>query len=366
MKQQLPGNAAKDKKDFLADVVAFANTRGGVLLYGIETLRDSAGNDTGVANRIAGLGTVNADKEKQRLLAMLHDGISPSLASSVVVQNLEVDGASGPVIALGVSQSLSRPHMVTFEGSSRFFRRSDTGKYQPDMSELRSLFLETKSWIEDAEEFRAGRLERVRSGQAVPKLVATSGVLIHILPLGRLTSVISMNSRGEELGMALPPPEYRGGFGMRYNLDGCIASAANSQDNVTGYTQWFRFGGVEGYESGISGFVTGDGAGKIPRFWANQTAKTILAFVPQALAAISAKLQIDPPFVVMLTLFGLAGSMIYNEGRVRQAPTPFTDDLLHLPPVIVEDPSEAADKILRPLLDIVWQTGGHPEAPKTF
>src|SRR5258707_551693 len=125
-----------------------SNTAGGVIIYGVETERDERGNDTGVASAIVGLPSINADKEKQRLTSMLHDGISPSLAAHSSIHDITLASAVGPVIVLGIGQSLARPHMITFDRSYRFWRRSDVGKYQPDIVELRSLFLETASWVE--------------------------------------------------------------------------------------------------------------------------------------------------------------------------------------------------------------------------
>lgn len=53
-KSELPGGSDRDKKDFLADVSAFANSAGGCLLYGVETQRDAEQRDTGIPLHLRG------------------------------------------------------------------------------------------------------------------------------------------------------------------------------------------------------------------------------------------------------------------------------------------------------------------------
>ena len=47
-KETLPSNSDNDKKEFLADVSAFANAAGGDLIYGISEQRDENGRPTGI------------------------------------------------------------------------------------------------------------------------------------------------------------------------------------------------------------------------------------------------------------------------------------------------------------------------------
>jgi hypothetical protein len=60
-----PDHRDSGKRELLADVCAFANTLGGVLLYGVATERDEAGHDTGIPCGLPGIGAVNVDDEKR-------------------------------------------------------------------------------------------------------------------------------------------------------------------------------------------------------------------------------------------------------------------------------------------------------------
>ena len=57
-----------DKREFLADVSAFANASGGDLVLGIRT-------KDGAADEVCGINLVDPDKEKQRLVSIVRDGL---------------------------------------------------------------------------------------------------------------------------------------------------------------------------------------------------------------------------------------------------------------------------------------------------
>ena len=360
-KSVLPGQRTEDKKEFLADVAAFANTTGGVIVYGVETERDASGQDTGIAKQITGLAGINADKETQRLAAMLHDGVEPSLASYVAIQTVQSNGLSHPVLMLGIGQSLARPHMISFDRSGKFWRRGDAGKYQPDIGELRSMFLEAASWSRQAEEFRQDRLNRVRSGGVIPLLKSDLGMFLHILPLGRLDRLVSFTNNWRQLQTLVGPPD-GGGYSHRFNADGFLNFSYNHKNEVTAYTHWLRFGGIEGFLADIVMERNLGGSQPATLFFAQHACDVAVHFATDAIGALQSALQIDPPFVVMLSLFGLRDSYVHTQEMwLSDRPKIGVDSLL-LPPVTIDDVTKIAEA-MQPIIDIVWQTGGLPSAP---
>ncbi len=69
------GSADKDKREFLADVTAFANAAGGDLILGVTT-------KDGAADKICGIDLADPDKEKQRLVNILRDGVEPRISGT--------------------------------------------------------------------------------------------------------------------------------------------------------------------------------------------------------------------------------------------------------------------------------------------
>ena len=163
-KQELPGNGDEDKREFLADVSAFANTSGGDIIYGIVERRDENRQPTGEPEDAPGLNIDNLDAEIRRLENIIRDGIDPRMP---VVHLRPIDGfAQGPVMLIRILQSWVLPHMVTYRGHSRFYCRNSSGKYPLDVSELRSAFLLSDAWADRVRRFRDERIARIVSGES--------------------------------------------------------------------------------------------------------------------------------------------------------------------------------------------------------
>ena len=66
------------KKEFLYDVSSFANTDGGVIIYGIKDKQKNKKN-TGEPEEIVGIGNVNFDQEQTRIENIIRTGIEPKI-----------------------------------------------------------------------------------------------------------------------------------------------------------------------------------------------------------------------------------------------------------------------------------------------
>lgn len=190
-------------------MTALANTAGGAILYGVETQRDDTGKDTGIPTSLCGVTAANIDAEKLRLQNMLRDGVNPALTRVAFIP-VEVPGARGPVIALGVARGLILPHMIGFQRSGKVFRRSDSDKYQVDANELRRMILEGEDWTREAETFRRERVRSVHSGETVPNLATNASVVLHVLPLGRLSELHDLRPFADAMNLYLGPPRVYG------------------------------------------------------------------------------------------------------------------------------------------------------------
>src|SRR6266403_770863 len=76
-KQQFPQSSDDDRREFLYDVAALANTAGGFLLFGISEKRDAENKPTGIAGEIVGVESANLSAQVARLENIIRDGIAP-------------------------------------------------------------------------------------------------------------------------------------------------------------------------------------------------------------------------------------------------------------------------------------------------
>lgn len=346
-KEKLPGNADKDKKEFLADVSSFANAGGGDMIFGVVEKRDLEGKATGLPQAAPGLAGVNADAEIRRLDNMVRDGIKPRIPG---IQIRVVEGfADGPVLVMRTPRSFAAPHMVTFQDHSRFYSRNSGGKYPLDVGEIRTAFAYSETLPERVRRFREERLGRIVAGETPAGAKDSPKVVLHLLPLrsldpGSQIDLAAVAAHPERLS-----PMYSSGWDRRYNFDGFLCH--NTRDKLChSYVQVFRSGAVEAVDARI--LVNRDGDKLFP---APAVARQLMQAVQNYLAALSA-VEVDPPVFVMVSLLGVNG--YYITGAYEDTEEAFDRDALLLPDVLVEELPVDPARLLRPVFDAIWQASG--------
>ena len=248
-KQELPSNNDAGKKEFLADISAFANSSGGDLIYGVEESRDQNNKTTGIPSVVPGLIGINIDQELRRLESMIRDGIEPRISG---IQIRAIDGfTNGPIILIRVSRSWSAPHMVTFKGSSRFFCRTNAGKVPLDVGEIRAAFLQSETVPERMRKFREERIAAILANETPYPLFPNGRIVVHYLPVGSFDRPQYLDVGGLKRKFFELPSIYGSGSDHRLNIDGLLTFTRSSGKECIGYTQLFRTGVIESVDSGL-------------------------------------------------------------------------------------------------------------------
>lgn len=347
----------EEKKEFLADITAFANTEGGVIIFGIEENKDSSGKNTGLPGNIVGIAESNQDQLIQRIEDTVRSNTDPKI-NKVGIKLVNVNGKK--VLVIGVTKFIGLPHMMTFKSSNKFYKRRNTGKYLLDTNELNELFMNNYLLKERASNFVRERIIDVRNGLCYPNLDVEGSFFLHIIPIGHLGENIIDLTNFDEIDfykLRLRPLTV-GGWDSHFNFDGFATFTTNNLGVIHSYTQLFRDGSVEFYTTHF-------------QLKNNDTSQIQGAHIEEYVYAsikkifeVYEKLQIEPPFAIFINLFDTSNSSLIGYLRMFDYQSPHINRTnVVLPSVIINSTDLDLWKVLKPVFDILWQAGGLPQSP---
>jgi hypothetical protein len=341
------GGKEVDHAELLADVSSFANTAGGDLVIGIA-------ETCGVPNAIVPL-TGNADDERRRLEDIARTGLEPR------VRNLQTRAIQlaegGAIIILRVPRSYAPPHRVIYKKRSRFWARASSGKYEPNVEELRRIFTEAPRIAERIAAFRTDRIVRITAGETPIPLGSGGKVALHVAPIpafadGRLLDVVSAVA----VGTHVPLPLDGVGSGNRsgINIDGYL----NYTDRLAGgrqsYAQFFRSGVIEG----VSNLSKRDADGN-PYFVAPEFPNKVVLAVRQYLNVLEA-FDAGLPVYAFLSLCNVSQCFYrYSPDDASWSDTASLNrDILALPEIYIDNFKTDVPTLMRPVFNMLWNAFG--------
>lgn len=341
------GNAGEEKREFLKDISAFANSQGGHLIIGIE-------EDAGAAKTFVGLGDLDVDAELLRLQQVANGGLEPRITG--LRMRAVALAAGGHVLLCRVPRSWNRPHRVVAQGSNRFYVRHAAGVHQPNVEELRALFTESASTLEKARDFRLERLEAIQGGIGERPLANEGRVILHIVPVASFSGAVAIDIEEVYAQHLVFRPMAAEGMTPRFNFHGFINERGGEVNN--GYTQVFRDGRVEATRANIIHERNGE------RFVPGTALERSFFEAYSSYVSGLRDLDVPPPFIIMVTLEGFRG-LNYLIGRNRwENQRPLDGDCLFLPECTLEDYGGEREhhQAVRPAFDALWNAIGYARA----
>lgn len=347
----------KHNEEFAKDISSFANTTGGYIFYGIEGERDQDNKATGTPASVAGISGETGDQAILRLDQILQSWVDPRIMPMPQFKEVNGFAAGGSVLAVRIPKSLNGPHMVV-KGDNRFWYRAGAGKSHLDVHQIRSAFLASDEIPRRIQRFREERIASIVTKQTPIPLNGDPKFVIHVIPLTAFAATqpdpLPDHSR---LGYGMLPDSFPGAS-SRFNFDGILFySSYRENGGHCGYTQIFRNGSIEGTFSDFTG----------P--WGEMDPVTgilSLVLVSELYDLIGKYLKFlrqtntPSPVVVLVSLVGVKECILVTSAEVyRMRKNHIDRDILLLPEVILEDLSQTPDKVLRPILDVLWQAAGY-------
>jgi hypothetical protein len=352
------GGADKDAGEYLADISSFANTVGGDIIIGMAAR-------AGVPTAIVPL-QIDIDAETLRLEQLARTGLQPRIFGFTIRQ-IPVSG--GAVLLLRIPRSYNLPHRIIRQGAGhhRFWARSSAGKYEPNVDELRTLFVRAPQLAERIRDFRLERVARIAADDVPVRIGSPPTLILHVMPFSAFDTRIELPLVGLEIYSLFPPLGSPSAQNVRINVDGLLGLSNRDQSAVQrAYAQAYHSGIVESLWSGIA---DGEGTEQSPlRLRALRVDATIVQY---AHAYIRSLLQLGcaPPFAVLVSLIGVKGlsySFADASAFFEDEANSLDRDQFHFTEVVIENlPASAGDLALqlRPLLDQTANAAGRPGSP---
>ena len=344
-KEALPTNSDNDKKEFLADISAFANAAGGDLIYGIKAT-------DGIASEICGLEIPNVDAEKLRLENIMRDGIEPRIPG-IAIQEVSLS-SSKVVIIIRIPKSWAMPHMVTFKMRPQFYSRNSAGKYPLDVSEIRTAFGLSEALIERMKRFRIEHLSKIIAGETPVFLNKQPKIVLHIIPISSFNPTQQIDLSIVDRDHGIRPISGRS-WDYRYNFDGILSYGSFGENENVSYIQVFRDGAIEA----VDAWLLRSHRGEKPHMYGEDEA-ILLKSISRCLL-LQQKLGLEPPLFIMLSFLGVLGYTMYrNPGKywLPDRERPIDRDTLLSPDVIIEDFKDDIAKTMHPIFDSIWNACG--------
>lgn len=247
-KRELPGGG-DSRKEFVADLSAFANSEGGDIFFGISEDRQSH-----TPASIQGVAVNDAESQIAVLENVLRDSVRPRLPR-LAFHIVRLYNDRG-VLVIRVGESYLKPHQSMLD--HRFYARNTNGKYILEVSELADIVSRRESLPTRMRQFRRDRVSMIRTlPEDMPSPIdAESKLVVHYMPeqsfgrfdvvdVGRLADPAFRNK------IRAVPVNNVNGLSYRPNIDGFMYMNGRSDTEFKWYTQIFCDGTVE-FVNGIT------------------------------------------------------------------------------------------------------------------
>ncbi len=364
-KEQLPTDSSDDKRKFLYRVSGMANAAGGEMIFGIVDKDGPDGQNTGVAEKLSGMRIPNPQKAIEPLANLIRDGIAPRLFG---VKMQIVNCPTGDVLVIRIPQSWNKPHMVTIGQVNKFYIRTAIGSSPMSIDEIRRAFSEQGELREIITRWRKHRLELIEAGRGPVPLAAGAITLFHVIPVEAFTpgSYTSAWRIDEQDKMKVYVPG-SANYSHRYNADGFICHSGiyrgEESANLQAYTQLFRSGIIE---YGFSHEYQPEWA-KSPLIRGLALEQEMVFCYDDAYSRFRREGNVGSIYVGF-SMTGIEGRIIHinqlewngREERIRQ--NSFSSPEVYVDLTEPED-TRPFHKVLRPLVDMLWQVGGREGTP---
>lgn len=350
-KREMYGHSDGQIAEMIRDIVALANHRGGLILIGVE--EDGDGVATGLPG-ITGTGHV------ERITSSTQANVARRLRGLQVVPIPLANGQH--VIAIGVPESMNRPHMTTFRGENRFWRREIRQRVMMSVDEIERALMNridgatrVEDFMEDSRLWSASfpmssTTGRILVLQAAPAFMHEEIVDVRDPVVLRLLERPSVHPQSYQLGCDSGTP--------RPSLHGLAAEARDDDGRLWSNLELWREGYMEFRGRDFMGHpaLSSREQDSVPSVG---VLLIVFSFV-HLYRALMDHFNVATPAAFGLTLVNARGCHISIPDNIRRRPATRVWEEAHVkvPFVYAQDVASEADDLIRRLNDRLWNAFG--------
>lgn len=345
-KRELKLDDKDEKKEFLRDLTALANSEGGMIIYGMEEDRDTAGKPTGIPRSVDGFPILNRDFFVLSVEHIIKDGIDERLPSYQLA-TVPVAG-DNHVLMIRVPPSLRAPHMVTLGGERRFFIRGNSGRQDMSTAQVRDSVLRTESVVERIRTFIEKRAEK----HAGAPTQSRPFWMLHVIPLVR--TGVALDVTDQAVIKRLREIETPHGGSGRHSIDGYQVGERDPEGLIS-HTLVFRDGTIEFLDQGSFAQHA-----KGVNYFACGLFDQLLFKLLRSALELYREGRLQFPAVVSITIQSIKGYSMPPARLVFDRSQPISENAITPEPLILTHLPDDVTMLLRPLLDFSWNAFGLP------
>lgn len=228
------------KKEFVADISAFANSQGGLIFFGIEE-ENINGKNTGKPIKISPLTIKNIDDTKLKLQNIIDSSIEPKIIGYDIAE-IEIS-KNEYVLVFHIPQTFNKPFRSLAD--YKFHIRGNGKKDTLDVQGLKQLVLQSESLTEKIKNFITDRNLKIKANEAPALLANNPKIAVHIIPIMHFENINDFDIT--QFGSRDIRPIGSYGFNKQINFEGFLAHETNSNDKnfKSSYLQVFRDYSIE-------------------------------------------------------------------------------------------------------------------------
>lgn len=349
-KSTLPGGQDSDRKEFVADVTAFANAGGGHIVFGLAEDEDA------VAVDIIGVSVASRDAEERRLGEMIRNGTEPRFGD-FEFRWIDIEPKS-TVLVLRIAQSWRAPHRVTLKAHDKFYVRDGRGKHPMNTDELRASFDLANSLSDKILKFRRERVSLIAAGETPVPMNDEPKIILHIISIASYGTSQTITFNDRDLG---PAPLGSSGFSTLQTLEGLVSYSGPefSEEPVRAYTLQFRNGILEAVDS-----IGRENEQFGKRVFIGRAEQTLVSDLPAYFRYLT-RHGLPLPYFLFVSITGVRNGVFATKRDWDHAiKRPLRRDDLLLPEMrfVDSDLNRPIELVMRPIFDLMWNSFGYPKS----